>query len=304
MKTDNTIRTQLELFPEEIRKGQNTKTTKVRQSSSKNFKGWNDAMASMAKNFSTSDRKYFAGMIDGDGSFDIPNKYPGKLRIRLELRHDRAEPVSKLAEIFDLTVSKKIYLIPKGNTQPTLMSELNGIKAKVFLFFIYPYLLEEKDKARAVLISLGCPQEHLPEQRQFSFEYLAGYTDSEGTVYFTLRHDKTKTGNTISTYKQYYVLTSNNNSHLQFIKKNLIELGFDHFRKDYVDTYKNAKKREGINPEKWKDTTHIYLGGNPTQLSNFYKNVEPFMLIKHKKENMRHTITYDRVITSNERLKK
>ena len=304
METDNTIRTQLELFPREVKKGQKTKTVKVRQSSSKHLKGWNDVMASIAKNFSISDRKYFAGMIDGDGSFNIPNKYPSHLKTKLELRHDHAEPVSKLAEIFDLTVSKKIYLKKKGNTKPTLNVELTGIKAKVFLSFIYPYLLERKDKARAVLISLGCPQEHLPKQRQFSFEYLAGYTDSEGTVYFTLCHEKTKTGNITSSYKQYYVLTSNNNPHLQFIKKNLIELGFDHFRKDYIKTYTNVKKREGRNPEKWKNTTQISLGGTPTQLSNFYKNVEPFMMIKHKKENMQHTITYDRVITSNERFKK
>ena len=27
------------------------------------------------------------------------------------------------------------------------------------------------------------------------------------------------------------------------------------------------------------------------------------MLIKHKKENMQHTMTYDKIITSNERLK-
>ena len=304
METDNTIRTQLELFPKEVKKGQKTKTIIVRKSSSNNFRGWNNVMASIAKNFSISDRKYFAGMTDGDGSFHIPDKYPGKLRVKLELRHDHAEPVLKLAEIFDLTVSKKIYLKKKGNTKPTLLTELNGIKAKVFLFFIYPYLLEEKDKARDVLISLGCPQEHLPEQRQFSFEYLAGYTDSEGTVYFTLCHEKTKTGHITSSYKQYYVLTSNDNSHLQFIKKNLIELGFDHFRKDYIKTYTNVKKREGRNPEKWKNTTQISLGGTPTQLSNFYKNVEPFMMIKHKKENMQHTITYDRVITSNERFKK
>ena len=304
METDNTIRTQLELFPKEVKKGQKTKTIIVRKSSSNNFRGWNNVMASIAKNFSISDRKYFAGMTDGDGSFHIPDKYPGKLRVKLELRHDHAEPVLKLAEIFDLTVSKKIYLKKKGNTKPTLNVELTGIKAKVFLSFIYPYLLERKDKARAVLISLGCPQEHLPKQRQFSFEYLAGYTDAEGTVYFTLIHRKAKTGNIWSSYHQSYLLNSNDNAHLQFIKKNLIELGFDHFRKDYIKTYTNVKKREGRNPEKWKNTTQISLGGTPTQLSNFYKNVEPFMMIKHKKENMQHTITYDRVITSNERFKK
>ena len=301
------IRTQSELFPEEIKKGKNTKFIIIRQSSSTNFRGWNDVVASMAKNFSISDRKYFAGMTDGDGSFHIPTKYPNKIRIGIELRHDHAEPVLKLAEIFDLTISKKIYLKKKGNTQPSLKIELAGIKAKVFLFSIYPYLLERKDKARKVLLALDCGEKYLPKEKQFSFEYLAGYTDAEGTVYFALMHQKMKTGNITSSYKMLYALTSNNDTHLQFIKKNLIDLGFDHFRKDYIDTYKKQKEEgalRGKNPEEWKDTTHVYLGGSPTQLSEFYKNVEPFMLIKHKRENMQHTITYDRVITSNERLKK
>jgi len=55
---------QPELFPEEIKKGKNTKFIIVRQSSSTNFRGWNAVVASMAKNFSISDRKYFAGMTD------------------------------------------------------------------------------------------------------------------------------------------------------------------------------------------------------------------------------------------------
>ena len=128
------IRTQLKLFPEETKK--KTKAIIIRQSSSLYFRKWNDVVASMAKNFSTSDRKYFAGMTDGDGSFHIPTKYPNKVRIGLELRHDHAEPVLKLAEIFDLTISKKTYLIPYGNTQPTLKIELSGIKSKLFLFSI------------------------------------------------------------------------------------------------------------------------------------------------------------------------
>ena len=294
---------QPELFPEEIKKGKKTKYIRIRQSSSTNFRGWNDVIASMAKNFSTSDRKYFAGMTDGDGSFHLPTKYPTKIRVGIELRHDHAEPVLKLAEMFDLTISKKIYLKKKGNTQPSLKIELGGIKAKVFLFSIYPYLLERKDKARKVLLALDCEEKYLPKEKQFSFEYLAGYTDAEGSVYFFLSHKKKKTGSITSSYRQYYALTSNNNAHLQFIKKNLIELGFDHFRKDFIRTYKDVKKREGTNPEKWGDTSNIYLGGTPTELSKFYKNVEPFILIKHKKENMQHTMTYDRVITSNERFK-
>ena len=299
--------TQLELFPEEIEKDKNTKNFVIRQSSSKNFRGWNDVVASMAKNFSTSDRKYFAGMTDGDGTLHLhpkKNRPNPCLRIGIELRHDHAEPVLKLAEIFDLTICKKIYLKRK-NTQPTLRVDISGIKAKVFLSSIYPYLLERKDKARKVLLSLKCPEEYLPEEKQFSFEYLAGYTDAEGTVYFFLSHEKKKTGSITSSYKQYYKLTSNNKGHLQFIKKNLIDLGFDHFRKDFIQTHKKEKekKREGTNPEKWGDTSIISLGGTPTQLSEFYKNVEPFVLIKHKKENMQHTMTYDRIITSNERFK-
>ncbi len=165
----------------------------------------------------------------------------------------------------------------------------------MFLFTIYPYLLEKKERARDILIKLDCPKKNLPKKKNFSFEYLAGYTDAEGCVRFNLKHQKTKIGKTTSSYSMSYELISNDNAHLQFIKKQLINQGFDHFRKDYVDTYKNAKRREGRNPENWKSTTHIQLGGTPGQLSTFYKNIEPFMLIKHKKDNMKHTISYDQI---------
>ena len=147
---------QLELFPKKIRK---SKSVIIRKSNSNHFREWNDVMASIAKNFSISDRKYFAGMVDGDGSFtlhtrkDRPNP---TLRLGLELRHDHAEPVTKLAELFDLTISKKIYLAAK-NTQPSLKVELSGVKSKMFLFTIYPYLLEKKERARDILIKLDCP---------------------------------------------------------------------------------------------------------------------------------------------------
>ena len=39
-----------------------------------------------------------------------------------------------------------------------------------------------------------------------------------------------------------------------------------------------------------------FLMNSPKQLSKFYKNVEPFMLIKHKKDNMKSTITYNSII--------
>jgi|8_EtaG_2_1085327.scaffolds.fasta_scaffold03687_12 hypothetical protein len=292
------IRTQLELFPEKSKKSKNII---IRQSNSTHFRKWNDVMASIAKNFSVSDRKYFAGMMDGDGSFCFKDKEHLKfLQISLELRHDHAEPVLRLAELFDLTISKSIRL-NQENVKPTLKIELNGIKAKLFLYAIYPYLLEKKDRARELLLALVCPEEYIQDEKQFSFEYLAGYTDAEGSVHFKLMHHKMKTGNITSFYTMKYELTSNDNAHLQFIKQQLIDRGFDHFRKDYIDTYKNVKKRKGTNPENWKNTTHVSLGGSPAQLSEFYKNVEPFMLIKHKKDNMNSTITYDRIITSNKR---
>ena len=297
------IRTQLKLFPDKIKKEiKKSKSFIIRKSSSLHFKEWNESIGLMTKNFSTSDRKYYAGMTDGDGHLSLlkQNKIYDRFVVSLGLRHDHAQPILKLAEIFDLTIRKRIYLDKaRENNQPILIIDLSGIKAKLFLFSIYPYLLEKKEKARAILIKLKCPEEHLPEERQFSFEYLAGYTDAEGTVVFKLTHEKTKTGNITSCYKMRYELTNNDNAHLQFLKKNLIDLGFDHFRKDYIDNYEKEKKegRKGANPENWKPTTHVFLGGTPSQLSKFYKNVEPFILIKHKKDNMLATIKYNEIIT-------
>lgn len=282
------IRTQLELFPKKIKK---TKSIIIRKSSSNNFRGWNDVMTDIAKNFSISDRQYFAGMIDGDGTFNLHERKKRSkpvLRIGLELRHDHAEPVLRLAELFDLTISK-IFRLNRKNTQPALKIELGAIKANLFLYAIQPYLLEKRNNAIEILKKLDCPFEYLSKEKQFSFEYLAGYTDAEGCVRFNLLHQKTKIGNITSHYRTGYTLTSNDNAHLQFIKQRLIDQGFDHFRKDYINTYKNSKRKNR------KPTTQITLGGSPTQLSKFYEKVEPFMLIKHKKDNMRHTILYDQI---------
>ena len=286
------IRTQLELFPEKIKK---TKSIVIRQSNSNHFRKWNDVMTDIAKNFSVPDRKYFAGMIDGDGSFKLrkrKNKPNPVLRIALELRHDHAQPIIILAELFDLTISK-VFRLSQKNAQPTLKIELCGIKANLFLYAIQPYLLEKRNDGIEILKKLNCPEKYLSKEKQFSFEYLAGYTDAEGSIFFKLCHSKTKTGNITSSYKMKYRLTSNDNAHLQFIKQQLIDQGFDHFRKDYINTYKNSK-RKGRKP-----TTEVSLGGTPTQLSKFYKKLEPLMLIKHKKDNMNHTIRYDRLINRN-----
>jgi len=283
------------------KKEKKSKIFVIRQSSSKNTRNVESISRWMGKNFSVSERQYFAGMMDGDGyvGLRIPkNRKNLKLSVVLDLRHDHAEPVYRLAELFDLSISKRIYLVAK-NTQPSVKVELSGVKAKLFLICIYPYMLEKKKRTKEILLKLGCPEKHLPKKREFSLEYLAGYIDAEGSVCFKLLHTKTKAGNIGSCYRYYLTLSSNDGDHLQYIKQNLVKLGYDHFRKDFVNTYKTEKKapaREDRNPDKWNDTTNVILGGTPKQLSKFYKKVEPFMLIKHKKDNMKSTIRYNSVL--------
>ena len=280
------------------KKEKKSKIFLIKESSSKNTRDVEGISRWMGENFSVSERQYFAGMMDGDGYVGVripKNRKNLKLSVVLELRHDHAEPVTRLAELFDLSISKRIYLVAK-NTQPSVKVELSGVKARLFLICIYPYMLEKKKRTKEILVKLDCPEKHLPDTREFSLEYLAGYIDAEGSVCFRLNHSKTKAGNITSFYSYYLTLTSNDTNHLQYVKENLIKLGYDHFRKDYVNTYKTEKKapaRENRNPEKWNDTTHVILGGTTKQLSKLYKNVEPFMLIKHKKDNMKSTITYN-----------
>ena len=269
----------------------------IRESSSKNTRNVEGISRWMGENFSVSERQYFAGMMDGDGYIGVripKNRKHLKLSVVLELRHDHAEPVTRLAELFDLSISKRIYT-ERTNTQPSIKVELSGVKARLFLICIYPYMLEKKKRTKEILVKLNCPEKHLPDTREFSLEYLAGYIDAEGSVCFRLNHSKTKAGNISSCYSYYLTLTSNDTNHLQYVKENLIKLGYNHFRKDYVNTYKSEKKspRLDTNPDKWNDTTHVILGGTTKQLSKLYKNVEPFMLIKHKKDNMKSTITYN-----------
>ena len=280
------------------KKEKKSKIFVIRESSSKNTRDVEGISRWMGENFSVSERQYFAGMMDGDGYVGVripKNRKHLKLSVVLDLRHDHAEPVYRLAELFDLSISKRVYT-ERTNTQPSVKVELAGVKARLFLICIYPYMLEKKKRIKEILLKLDCPEKHLPDKREFSLEYLAGYIDAEGSVCFRLNHSKTKAGNISSCYSYYLTLTSNDTNHLQYVKENLIKLGYDHFRKDYVNTYKSEKKapaRENRNPDKWNDTTHVILGGTTKQLSKLYKNVEPFMLIKHKKDNMKSTITYN-----------
>lgn len=247
--------------------------------------------------FTTDEKAYYAGMIDGDGSIqyfkrkDRPGK---KLKIVLELKEINAEPLTELANIFDLSVRRKIYDV-KTNTQPTLLCEFGKAKAEVFLFMVYPYLLEKKLFVKNILTDLKCPVEYLTNDKQFSYAYLAGYTDAEGCITFELRHQKGWKGIGISSsYRCLYRLTSNNFGHLAYLKNQLEEKGYK-FNKDEIKDYKNTKEREGRNPDKWKATKVLIIGGWE-QLSNLYKHLLKYSKINNKRQLMKRTQQYHDLI--------
>ena len=234
-------------------------------------------------------RKYFAGMIDGDGTI-VTHKNNGALRCGLELAEDAASCIAQIADIFDLTVRRYTRHGERyKNHKPTLKIEISGAKVKFFLLGIYPYLLEKKERCRQLLISKGCPKDIFEEpdmkDRKFSYVYLAGYTDAEGSV--TMSRFKSR-----NTYFFRYALISNDMEHLRFIKSKLMEDGFE-FRKDEIKTYKNIKKTEGRNPDKWKPTMVLCLKGGPAEHTRLYEKIIPFMTMTKKIKRMKDTINYD-----------
>ena len=213
------------------KKEKKSKIFVIRESSSKNTRDVEGISRWMGENFSVSERQYFAGMMDGDGYVGVrfpKNRKHLKLSVVLDLRHDHAEPIYKLAELFDLSISKRIYLVAK-NTQPSVKVELSGVKARLFLICIYPYMLEKKKRIKEILLKLDCPEKHLPDKREFSLEYLAGYIDAEGSVCFRLLHGKNKNGNISSCYRYYLTLSSNDGDHLQYIKQKIPKRSLGNF---------------------------------------------------------------------------
>ena len=234
-------------------------------------------------------RKYFAGMIDGDGSIGI-HKSNKTLRCSLELAEDAASCLVHIADIFDLTVRRCTRSGERyKNYKPSLKIEFAGAKVKFFLMGIYPYLLEKKEKCKEILIAKQCPEdifeEPLMKNRNFSYEYLAGYTDAEGSIMMT----KFKKENY---YRFRYALISNDREHLKFIRSKLIEDGFE-FRKLSFKNYKNVKKERGRNPDKWKPTTVLYLKGGAAEHVKLYEKLLPFMTMTKKIKRMQDTINYD-----------
>ena len=114
-------------------------------------------------------------------------------------------------------------------------------------------------------------------KKTFSFEYLAGYTDAEGSIQMSLKHQKGWKGKITSGYKFRYVLTSNDHEHLSFIKKESIKNGAYNFRKDYIENYKNRKDSLIRKP-----TKYIYLKVVLKNIQSYMKKFYLFVRYKIK----------------------
>ena len=277
-----------------------TRSNTIRESKSKHLRSMLDKEGNVLPlfkeimdKFTEDDRAYYAGMIDGDGTIILtqPKNRPNKkLRVSLELKEVNAEPVIELAKLFDISISRKIYNEAK-NTKPSLKCEFGRVKSILFLFMLYPYLLEKKLTAKNVLQYCGCPDEHLMNDKKFSYAYLAGYTDAEGCIKFTLRHQKGWKGRGItSSYKSSYTLTSNDFGHLSYIKQQLENKGYK-FNKDYIQKYENLSYKR----EKWSPTRNIMIGGWE-QLSKLYESLLKYSKINNKRNLMKKTREYHYLI--------
>jgi len=228
-------------------------------------------------NFSVDLKKYYAGMVDGDGQIFLNKK---RLGCVLELTENAAFPVIELSNIFDLNISRRVRTGKNNKTKPTLMINISGFKAKWFLINIYPYLLEKKEKCKASLISVGCPEHFFEdpfmEYRKFSYEYLAGYTDAEGCIGMYKYKNRT--------YSFHYSLSSTDFKQLNFILEKLKEDGFK------ANVY--SENREKYN---WKTIHRLHVKGGHKDRAKLYNKLLPFIKIKHKIEIMKNTIKYNEI---------
>ena len=288
----------------------------IKKSNSLNLRSWFEKDGSLKPlfyeiqaRFPMEDRQYYGGSWDGDGyhrNRKKKNRKNKNLAISLEMAKDGCEPVLKLAHIFDLSIrcvdrttyNKERY----KNYQITYIVDLAGPKAELFLLFIYPFVVFRRPSIRKILLARGIPERLLKAPITFSWPYLAGFADAEGTYDMTLRHEKVKRKKGMmisSSYKFCFRLPNTDFSSLDFIKNKIMEAGFK-FRKDLVNHHTgNIYSRYG-NPENWNPCKIISLSGGPVELSRFYKNFYMYSLIKKKKNIMERTMSYSSIMFNDE----
>ena len=279
----------------------------VRKSKSSHVRTWFNKDGSLIplfweikKRFPLAERQYFGGCWDGDGyhrNTRKKNSTKKYISINLEMAEDGCEPVFKLAELFDLS----IYCRPKRNGikyknyQPAYTTGLSGMKAEIFLFFIYPHVIFRRPSIRKILLERGIPERLLKDPITFSWPYLAGFADAEATPVMKLRHAKIK-NKIYSSYRANFTIPNNDFVSLTFIKNKIMEAGFK-FRKDSIRHHNHVKvsksmRARGANPKNWSPSKTIGVAGGPKELSRFYKNIIDFSLIKRKKDIMKKTMRY------------
>jgi len=284
----------------------------IRKSKSSYLRSWLDKDGSLIPlfhqikaHFPLEARQYYAGCWDGDGYHRNRKKKnrPSKtLSLSLEMAEDGCEPVLQLATLFDLSI-RRIDRSASGkekykNYQPSYTVDIHGPKAIMFLLLIYPYVVFRRPSIRKILLERGIPEENLKDPITFSWPYLAGFADAEGTVTASLRHEKKKRGIT-SSYRFTFQLPNTDFSSLEFIKNKIIEAGFK-FRKDFVNHHKGKTKTRYGNPDNWNPCKVITLAGGPVEMSRFYQNFYRYSLIKKKKDLMERTMSYSNIIYRDE----
>ena len=244
-------------------------------------------------NFEPEEIQYYAGLMDGDGSFALTTK-GGKInpliKMQISLTEEAAEPIIQLADKLDCTLSKiefseeyKIKNPRRRNTKPWYYLAIPKQKAWFFLYLIYPYLLEKKEAAKKLFMYqykdfLETGGESRFHQRQFSYPYLAGYADAEGYYKYKLNKGKSK-----NKFAFVFKLTSTDIGHMDYLGNTLLKLGYN------VKLSKITPKH--LNGKRVKDQKTISLVGLQ-DLQKLYKHLMPFAKIKRKKRAMSMTCFY------------
>jgi len=240
-------------------------------------------------NFELEEIQYYAGMMDGDGSFALDTR-KGKIKplikMQINLTEEAAEPIIQLADKLDCTLSRiefseeyKIKNPSRRNTKPWYYLAIPKQKAWFFLYLIYPYLLEKKETAKKLFMYkykdfLETNNESKIHQRQFSYPYLAGYADAEGSYQYKLIKGK---------FNFAFRISSTNIGHIDYIGNTLLKLGYpvNLSKVNKIHLYgKRVKDQKNVNVAS--------LQG----LKKLYKNLMPFAKIKRKLRAMSMTCFY------------